>query len=1595
MILRIIGRTARIVLWTLMCLVLLVAGLVIGIYSPGIQHDVAMAAVGMVNRGGKLHIELQDVRIRFPLRLSLEGFSMADALTGDTLAAAASLRAEVQPLPLLKKRVRVPDLTVADGAYNIGNADSAMQMALRIGDGLLHDVDVALGDTMRVRLGTGSLARSRVHMVIRPDTVKKDTLSPPTPMIIEAGALQLLDFDYRMALLPSIPELKATIASGAIAGATVDLLHQRIDIKQFGGHGLDARYIASSEPAPPSPEPSPADTASPPWTVKVHRIAFDRSQALYALQGAKPLPGLDFSYIQASDMTLEVDEFYNQATVVRVPITRLQATERCGVTLDGGLTLLIDDKTLALKDIFLATTNYTQLAGSFMMGMGGDMVLDPSVPLEAKILGQVAPADISLMFPDLSYIIKVLPSRGPVTLAAQADGTSGSLRLHDMRMTVPRVLRLQAAGRLNSIFDPARLALDIDLNGTTDAGIASLASLFLPKDSPLRVPVFTVKGRVSMEGDDYGGDITLRTPKGTMALDGYWHGNAEDYKAAVDLSGFPVDAFMPSLGVGQLTGTVKAEGRGIDFSRPERLNLDASIDLRQATYMGHQIGGVRADASLRSGNADVSLHTAWQALAANATLTGRFTPSLWDGRLSLDIANADLHTLGLTTEPLDVNMQMDLDATLTPNLRNISVAAALASLCLTDADTTTELSNVGLHFNANDARTEFSLENYDLYLTAQARCSLQGLMASMDGVGRLIDRQLKARTLDVEALHEALPQFSIDLVSGNGTDNFLAKLMKKSAVSYDSFNFSVANDSAMSLNLRARSLLSGTTRLDTVDFDIVQADTQLVYRGHVANPPGVNDEFAYVAIDGHLAPSETVVRFEQQNIQGQTGYSLGAALSYADSAVVLRFVPQQATIAYKPWELNKDNYLAYSFARKRVMADLSAHGAGSSIRLTTPPDSTDNDKAQNARLELTDVHLQDWLAVNPFAPPVKGDVSADMNVRWGGGGLWGNGFVTLDSLYYGKERVGNIKADLDVTTLKTGLMKADVALFVDGVKTATLQGSLNDSTRATPFNLDFKMFHFPLATVNPFLPSGTARLTGWLNGNMDISGSKENSILDGTLTFDSAAVKIDILGSTYPISSSPIAVHNSVVTMQDFGITALNGNPLRLNGTVDIMDLASPRVDVTLSGQNLQIVSSKRLSKGADIYGKAFIDLTGSAKGNTGTFMRVNADLAVLPETNVTYVIPDAANAITQYQNSEMVKFVNFNDTAQVEEADSIANKSMVMNLDALLTLQSGCVINVDLSTDGKNKVRLEPQGTLNFSMPPLSDARLTGRVNIEQGFVRYTPPLMSEKLFTFDDGSYVAFNGPVMNPQLNIHATDAVKANVTEAGQNSRLITFDVMLGITGTLSQMDVKFDLSTDDDMTVANELSSMSPEQRANQAMALLLYNTYTGGGARGDANLSGNPLYTFLSSQLNTWAANTIKGVDLTFGIDQYSNTQDGTTRDATQYSYQISKTLFNDKFKIVVGGNYSTDANADENFRQNLINDISFEYYLNRARSIYLTLFRHTGYESILEGEVTQTGVGFVYRRRLRSLRSLFHRDKKPKAPADTADTTSTPSPKP
>ena len=68
--------------------------------------------------------------------------------------------------------------------------------------------------------------------------------------------------------------------------------------------------------------------------------------------------------------------------------------------------------------------------------------------------------------------------------------------------------------------------------------------------------------------------------------------------------------------------------------------------------------------------------------------------------------------------------------------------------------------------------------------------------------------------------------------------------------------------------------------------------------------------------------------------------------------------------------------------------------------------------------------------------------------------------------------------------------------------------------------------------------------------------------------------------------------------------------------------------------------------------------------------------------------------------------------------------------------------------------------------------------------------------------------------------------------------------------------------------------------------------------------------------------------------------------------------------QIVIGGKVTTGANAT-NDAESFIDNISLEYRLDTSGTRYVRVFYDKNYESVLDGEITETGVGLVLRRKM------------------------------
>ena len=1541
----------------------------IALYIPAVQDFAVKKVLTSVNSNPDQHITVERFRLYPPLHIEADGITMEQK--GDTLAHVDNIELRVALLHIFKGCVGIDELTLAGVQFNMGAPDSAMYLRSSISSARLADADIAL-TSKTVDVDLLKVSGTLFSLDMKPDgTEKPDTATAgdPLPWKINLEQLRIDSLTYNMTMLPTIDTLSATIPAALIEKTSVDLSGQAVDVESFLVDNLTARYLT-----PPATESTPTDkateepadtTASMPWTINVGHIDIKADSALYGVTGAVPVTGLDMNYLQVSKVNIIVDSLLSRGTELRVPIKRIAAHERCGLDLTLYGLFAMNADSLTASDMHLSTL-HSALTLDAMMGMKGSGL---PMPLTVNGKGYLSPVDAATALPSLAPMMAGIPETSLLDLNIDIAGQNGVYDIKSLSLEMPRCFDISARGSIAGLPDMDSMDGRVILSGHIANGRWVKPALAAAKlDKTVNVPPLNLNGVMNMRRGTVSGNLAATTSGGKLALDADWTARAEVYDLQLKADDFPIDAFMPLLGVERVTAVADVKGRGYDPFKAST-HLDADVKINSIVYNKHEYTDIDLSAKIAEGNADITATSGNSAAAFDLRANGNLATTPYEWTMAADVTNIDLKAMGMTDSVMDGSVSLNGKATVMPgkdgsisanvNVDRLDWHMPAGNLATTD---------IRLHFLSNDSTTSATVKNHDLNIAFNSPQPLDSITGSMPRITAAIDSIMARHRVEVDMLQKSLPEFTLDLTAGQ--DNIVSNFLDAKNMGFTSLNMAASNDSLIDMKARVMSFNSGTTVVDTITAAVYQLGDTLNYRFHIGNRPGTLDQWAMVTARGRASDNRASILFNQQNIDGKTGYRLGFIARWMPDEIKVRVVPSHPIIGYKNWTVNDSNFVSLNTAMKHFDADLAMSSAESSIHLYTDHNHRTDSLQEDLILNVKDIKLAEWIALNPFAPPVSGDLSADMRFGWGDKAVNGDGTISLTDLNYDKQRVGTFDLGVALQTNKSGTVRANATLMVDSIKTITAEGNLNDSTARNPFLLDFKMIHFPLNVLNPFLPKDMARFAGTLNGTMDITGSLSEPVFNGYLDFDSTTLRVPMFGTTYTFSDEKIPMDSNIVSFNNFTIKGANANPLAINGTVDARHLSDILIDLNARARDMQVVGSKK-GRGIQVYGKAFIDLDANVKG-TLSRLDIDATLSVLENTNVTYIVESATDNLTSRSNADMVKFVNFADTTVVALADSVPPSSMMMSIDAILNVHQGSTIGVDLSTDGKNRVQLLSQGSLNYNMSYMGDSRLTGRLNLNGGYVRYTPPFMSEKLFDFQEGSYISFNGNMMNPYLNIKAIDVLRANVQQDGQNSRLINFDVILSVTNSLDNMNVAFDLATNDDITVANELQSMSAEQRANQAMNLLLYNVYTGPGTKASSSLNGNPLFSFLESQVNSWAANNIKGVDLSFGIDQYDRTVNGASSTTTSYSYKVSKSLFNDRFKISIGGNYASDADRDQNLSQNLINDISFEYNITPSGSMYIKIFRHTGYESILEGEVTQTGVGFVYKRKLRRLSDLF-----------------------
>lgn len=1531
----------------LLAIFLLLLSVVFLMYLPPVQRFVKDKAVSYIAENFGVVLEVGRFRLGFPADLKLEevyyGVSPAD-----TLLALESLRLDIGLGGIFHRQIAVKDLALRGIKLRFADDTTGMRLRVELDHADLRARQVNWKER-RVEAEFVRLSGGTVELVTGRESVPDTAVTQPLDWFFGVERVDLQRVDYRMSTQGG-PFLAAGVREGEIVRIRVCMERQRVEVDSLGLSGGNCQVFKTEGTVGESQADGEQElNQTLPWTVCAGHLQLDNSAFAMATGQTKT------AELVLSGIAVRLDSVYNQGTMVKARLRDLQAVQPDGVAVTAMQADVESDSVrTALQGGYIRTLNSWLRLEAFADTDFQHLL--KRKPLSVRLTGQVGMADVLPYYPDIPKEIR----NGVLKVSTVFSVTEKRLQVGEVILDMPGRFKLTGSGSLSAYQDPDKMKGNFIVRG--EMPDVTFAQAFL-KDSLLRIPRHAdMLVRLAADRGTMTGVLRYCVGQGCLSLDASYGLQQQQYDAELTLSRFPLSRFFPKDSLGDLSAMFRFSGHGFTWNEAEA-GLDARII--RLSYRGYDYEDMALEASLKRTRLKGGVVSKDAAMPLDLIFRGDSVGQEYAFSLGGTVGTVDLQRSHWVTEPLRVGAGVDVRAVLGPE-ESYALQLKLDSLSMSDARQDYVLGNLEFDGVSRMSGTRMNLTSGDLELTFRADTSVFAFAEHGGEVAEIVRRQVEEKDVDMESVREKLPPFSLRLAGAR--NNAVARFLKSRNAGFKQLAVDVVsrNRNGIRVGLSADAPYWGEVRLDSIRMGAWQTGKSLVYSLAAGSSSDAWKGLFNVNVNGRMQGDRFRTELKQRNAQGQIGFDLGVNTVLGDTSTVVSLFPMNPILGYSRWMVNADNRVEIG-PHGRIRANLDMAYRDKLIRIRSLED--DAGKHDRLGVDIAGIDLAKLSRTVPYMPQLNGILNTALLLYSRRQELGVDGNIRVDGLEYGEQRIGNL--DLAVAYAAGNRFSdhtARLELGIDSIRRVEAEGTFSVAGAERRMEIDVDISSFPLYIVNAFVPAGLMRLGGELAGNLHFRGTPDAPQVDGGLGFRGGKADVVMLGTVFRLDTTRIAVQDGHVLLRGYRLTAPDNSRLTLNGEVVLTPFDRMNMDVSVDARNFELVNVKKNATSL-IYGKAYADIRSRIAGKFSD-LSVSGNVNLLNRTDITYTLR-SSDPVMVDKSVDLVRFVSFRDsTAHGEE--ELANRVNTGGFAFRMLLEIGdqVKLGVDLSDSGNDRVSIQGGGNLVLAMEPESGMTLSGKYILTGGTVVYNVPVVGKKEFSIRNGSFVEWTGNVMNPALNISASSQVKADVDE-GEQTRQVVFESIIRIQNTLSRPDITFDLAAPSDMVIQNQLATFSPEERTRQALNLLIYNTYTAPGAAkssGSGNLANNAIYGFVENELNKYT----RKAGLTVGFDS-RDTDENITR--TDVTYQFSKQLFNDRVRVKVGGRISADSNEGQRgntLQDNLVDDISIEYVLTKKRNLYMKVFRHSNYESVLDGEVTQTGVGIVWRKNFRKFKDLF-----------------------
>ena len=1353
-------------------------------------------------------------------------------------------------------------------------------------------------------------------------------------------------------------------------------------------------------------DPKKLSSDSNNWKIKLNNVAFEKVNFNYNDNDPNPIKnGIDYNHLQVKNLNLRAEKLDYNSQNISGKINSMQLNEKSGLTIESLKTeFYYGQQSAYVKDLYLKTPQ-TILRNEIIVNY-------PSIdyifknPRELIIKANITNSRIG--FKDMLTFVPTLSSNdlfknnpnAILYLNTTVSGKMNNLIIPELQLSGIGATKINASGQITGLPDISKAYFNLNIKNLQSS--AKDVYSFVPKNTipnSIQLPAqFNANGTFKGTLNKFNSKLMLKTDFGNARFNGFLDRqitNKEKYNFDASLDNFDLGKLLKNDSIGKISLTTTIKGSSFN---PKIANTNNFATINKASFNSYTYQNIVVNAKIDNGLFNAIANIKDSNLKFDLVSSGSLKEKYPKGKIHLNLDIADVYKLNLYAKPLKLRGIVDADIQ-SADLDYLNGKMSIHHLIIANAKDQFATDSINLIAVSNTDINSILLNSPFINAEIIGKYKLSTIANSINNSfskyynfnsntnNLSTDKQqlaFKVKIQSTPVLFKLFPDLkSLEPISLNGR--------------YNSVNDSIiVNGSIPSLVYGYNSMTNAVIKIDT-------KDNELQYNISSEQIKNSTIEIPNTTLSGKVANNIIDYTLLMKDFKNIDRYNISGNLQSKNNSNEISIDTKNLLLNYENWTISNGNSIRFANNEMYVNnVELSKDRSSISLHSETQnPNSPLAVTFKNFKIQT----ISNIVLLKNYE--IDGTINGNAVLKNLMSKPLFTADLTVEKFTFKKEIVGNLNVKInndiaDTYTTNIEITGQDNQVKLDGIYTST-----NDNL---DLNLDIQQLN--LKSIQVFSMDNITDGTGYLNGKFKILGNTNNPKLTGELKFNEIGFKAKKLNANFKSMNDKIVFVENVILFEEFTIKDEKDNDLTINGQVYNQDYANLGFDLTIDTDNFKAVNSKAKDNSI-FYGELFLDNQLAIKGTMNSPL-IEGNIRINKGTKFNIVLPQDDPSIADREG--IIEFIDQDNPrliTTISVFDSLS-KTEIKGINATVNIEIDKDAEISIVIDKGNGdfLKLKGEAQLTGGIDPSGKTTLTGRYELEKGSYEMNFNLIKRK-FDIKKGSYLLWTGEPTSADINITAVYKIEtapidllinqlSSLTPEERNTykQKIPFETELKMNGDLLKPNIIFDIILQEgNNNVSSEIISntqaklaqlrQDPDEMNKQVFALLLLGRFIGedpfsseSGRTTASSLARESASKILSQQLNNLASDLIKGFEVDFNLASSEDFTTGQKENKTDLNVGLSKKLLNDRLKVTVGSSFGIEGPEQKNKEANsFAGDVSVEYQLSKDGRYKLRAYRKNLYQVALQGQVIESGIGFIITMDYNTFKELYHTKKSTKKP--------------